>query len=271
MTVETRAALLVGLAVIILFGLVLSQRSVNVSGVSGEEVPSRLPPARPGGEVMAPRVDQPTAPRVLSPPPSPRSPDNVGRRQAPPAGAGEPAPADPASRVPLARPAAPPVSRQPRPAPRAAPVRPRTYTVRPRDNLTAIARRVYGAGHEDEYLRIYRANRDKLPDEGTLSVGQVLVIPTLAAEARPRERLSRANPPRRHFTEVTLEALAERFGRGGGPRSYVVRPGDCLTGIARKNMGDAGRQAVRRLYEANRDRVDDPDHLPVGLKLRIPS
>ena len=35
-------------------------------------------------------------------------------------------------------------------------------------------------------------------------------------------------------------------------------------------MGDGGPRAVQKLYQANRDRIRDPDHLPVGLKLRIP-
>lgn len=58
------------------------------------------------------------------------------------------------------------------------------------------------------------------------------------------------------------------IGRG---RTYVVRAGDCLISIARRQMGDGSPQAVRKLLEANPDRIADPDCLPVGLQLRIPN
>ena len=164
---------------------------------------------------------------------------------------------------------------QPRPQPVAPPARrqgsqqpkPRIYTVRAGDNLTKIARKVYGPGREREYRRIFQANRDKLPNASTVSPGQQLVIPPLAP-SRPASRLAAApQPARRHYTEMTLEAMSSRFRRG---RQYVVRPGDSLTDIARRELGSTTRLLVRRLYGANRDRITDPNSLPVGLLLRIP-
>jgi nucleoid-associated protein YgaU len=158
-----------------------------------------------------------------------------------------------------------------RPSPR--PV-PRTYLAAPGDTLIGIARKVYGAGHEDEYVRIFEANRDRLPDASTVRAGQELVIPPLQGASGPpaaaRADRSAAPARRRHFREVTLEALQQELSppRAGG--TYVVRPGDCLTGIARRVMGDDSREAVQRLFESNRDRIHDPDSVPAGLVLRIP-
>jgi len=56
----------------------------------------------------------------------------------------------------------------------------RRYVVRPNDSLTRIAQRVYGRGNAKYYKRIYEANRGILPNERTLRVGQVLVIPPLS-------------------------------------------------------------------------------------------
>ena len=49
---------------------------------------------------------------------------------------------------------------------------------------------------------------------------------------------------------------------------YVVRDGDDLTGIALKVYGHAG--AATAIWTANRDRLADPQVLPIGLALRMP-
>ena len=49
---------------------------------------------------------------------------------------------------------------------------------------------------------------------------------------------------------------------------YVVRDGDDLTGIALRVYGHAG--AATAIWTANRDRLTDPQVLPIGLALRLP-
>jgi nucleoid-associated protein YgaU len=55
---------------------------------------------------------------------------------------------------------------------------------------------------------------------------------------------------------------------GGAPRTYVVVAGDSLSKIARKFYGDAN--SWRRIYDANKDVVKNPDLIQPGWKLRIP-
>ena len=54
----------------------------------------------------------------------------------------------------------------------------------------------------------------------------------------------------------------------GPMKVIVVRPGDTLGTLAAKYLGDALKWKV--IYEANRDRLSDPDIVPVGMRLRIP-
>ncbi|HEY6546640.1 MAG TPA: LysM peptidoglycan-binding domain-containing protein [Vicinamibacteria bacterium] len=50
--------------------------------------------------------------------------------------------------------------------------------------------------------------------------------------------------------------------------TYLVVKGDSLSTIASGQYGDA--QKWRRIYDANRDLIDDPDILYAGQQLRIP-
>ena len=52
-------------------------------------------------------------------------------------------------------------------------------------------------------------------------------------------------------------------------RTYVVRKGDTLSGIAEAELGAQDRW--RELFEANRDLLDDPDCIQAGQVLQLPS
>ena len=55
---------------------------------------------------------------------------------------------------------------------------------------------------------------------------------------------------------------------GGTGATYVVKPGDSLSKIARHHYGDASQW--HKIYEANKDRIHDPDHIEPGWTLRLP-
>jgi nucleoid-associated protein YgaU len=52
------------------------------------------------------------------------------------------------------------------------------------------------------------------------------------------------------------------------PRFYVVQKGDSLSKIAKQFFGNTSDW--RRIYDANRDRIKDPDVIQPGWKLTIP-
>ena len=54
-----------------------------------------------------------------------------------------------------------------------------------------------------------------------------------------------------------------------GERQYTVQAGDTLSHIAQAQYGRASRWT--HIYQANRDRIDDPDRIRPGQVLRIPS
>ena len=61
--------------------------------------------------------------------------------------------------------------------------------------------------------------------------------------------------------------LAKVVGGGAAPRTYRVKRGDTLSGIAAKKLGEANRwPEIARL---NRDIVPDPDEIVPGQVLVI--
>ncbi|QGN34573.1 LysM peptidoglycan-binding domain-containing protein [Microlunatus sp. Gsoil 973] len=109
-----------------------------------------------------------------------------------------------------------------------------THVVQPGDELWTLAEHYYGKGQD--WRLIAQANRGLLtggPDR--LQPGWRLHIP----------------------------------GVDPDQRRVVVRPGDTLSSIAEQEYGDPA--AWHRIYRANRGVLSDPDLLPVGLSLTIPT
>jgi LysM repeat protein len=52
-------------------------------------------------------------------------------------------------------------------------------------------------------------------------------------------------------------------------RTYTVKSGDTLSGIAKQHLGDAN--AYMKIFEANRDQLSDPDKIKPGQVLKIPA
>ncbi len=172
------------------------------------------------------------------------------------------------------------------------------YRVRPDDTLIGIARKAYGPENGHLWVRIRDANRDRITDPSAIPVGATLRIPTLStdvAQRSPDAATGAAVPPARsrrpaggQTASVGIEGLREWLGvgsRGTSPsadrgqgqpsrrrsRVYVTRRGDNLTTIAREQMGDDSAEAIDRLFKANRNRLNSPHIVPVGVRLRIPS
>ena len=55
----------------------------------------------------------------------------------------------------------------------------------------------------------------------------------------------------------------------GGTKTYTVQPGDTLSKIAREIYGDANQ--YMKIFDANRDKLTDPDKIRPGQNLVIPA
>ncbi|MFT4297319.1 MAG: LysM peptidoglycan-binding domain-containing protein [Micropruina sp.] len=111
------------------------------------------------------------------------------------------------------------------------------YLVRPGDDLWSIAEQVLGDGSR------WRLIADANPE--------LLANPTV--DLAPGVRL----------------AIPETGWPKAEPRTVTVRRGDTLSGLAEKHLGDSAKWT--RIFQANRDRIEDPDQIDIGWKLVIPA
>jgi nucleoid-associated protein YgaU len=88
--------------------------------------------------------------------------------------------------------------------------------------------------------------------------------------ANPRSSDEKKDKPRADFSNVRSggsstapERPATRTGR-----TYTVKEGDSLSLIAMREYGDTDQW--RRIFEANRDIIDNPDLIHPGQTLQIP-
>ena len=68
-------------------------------------------------------------------------------------------------------------------------------------------------------------------------------------------------------------AAAAAAAAGGAPstpaaRTYTVQPGDNLSKISKQFYGDANK--YMKIFEANKDKLTDPDKVKAGMDLIIP-
>jgi nucleoid-associated protein YgaU len=306
MTRETRIGLLVGLGFIVMFGLVLTEltgtgkpsplpsnlkddtaflaKVTPASDVSPAVInplgsPPRLGPPTPSGGTPL-TASSPQSPSPSEPPEEPQVVAVVQRT----ADAPLPAASTPQPPVAAGLPEQAKITPAADVSPVAAAAPARTYTVQPKDSLIKIARKMYGADQENEYQRIFEANKDKIKDPAVLTAGQELTIPELDAKmsATPAKADKGGG-----VSQVDLDQLAKNLGHDGaspgksepasakappsaGKTVYVVQRGDTLSKIARKTLKDDSRAAIMRIVEANKDKLSHPDVLPVGLELEIP-
>ncbi len=123
---------------------------------------------------------------------------------------------------------------------------PTKYKIQPGDSLWKIADKFYHSGYN--WVDIAKANHLRSPN--MLFVGVELSIPNVEA--------------RQPVTSVVKQGVGQTIEGN----HYVVKKGDSLSRIALKAYGDMF--AWKKIYEANKDKVQNPVLIYEGQTLTIP-
>ena len=129
------------------------------------------------------------------------------------------------------------------------------YKVQSNDNLFKIAKKHYGDGQK--WKKIFEANRGIMPDSNSLYIDQLLLIPDVSVENRPKESF---------ITQVRGQLDNER---SNNVDTHTVKAGDTLYRIAEKYYDDPS--VWTKILEANEDTLEDAGSLKKGQVLIIPN
>ena len=129
------------------------------------------------------------------------------------------------------------------------------YKVQSNDNLFKIAKKHYGDGQK--WRKIFEANRDIMPDSNSLYIDQLLLIPDVSVENRPKESF---------ITQVRGQLDNER---SNNVDTHTVKAGDTLYRIAEEYYDDPS--VWNNILEANEDTLEDVGSLKKGQVLIIPN
>lgn len=180
------------------------------------------------------------------------------------------------------------------------------YVVAPGETLWSLAARAYGKKSGTLVQAIYDANRSVLSSPDSIKAGMELELPTVPgfgspagaarlARGRANEVASPVSPPASKpslaarevgrmrpndagtgpraaaGSKATPNARARASEGSSGPveyRWYNVRKNDRLMGIAREQLGDAGRW--EEIHALNKDKFPDPEKIREGVRIKLP-
>ena len=80
------------------------------------------------------------------------------------------------------------------------------------------------------------------------------------------DEIKRINPK---LDDIIADFPIDTNLRTASERTYKVQPGDTLSKISQQFFGDPNK--YMRIFEANRDRLKDPNKIQVGQELKIPA
>lgn len=133
-----------------------------------------------------------------------------------------------------------------------------TYTIKAGDTFQSIAAKHLGSA--SRWRDIGKANPFVEPTK--LKIGQVIKLPGATGAVSDAS----VEPPRRVAARATDSAVTTVKPRG---ITHKVKFGETLSTLAYQYYGDRGQW--KKIYNANRDVLRNPDRLPDGVKLTIPA
>jgi nucleoid-associated protein YgaU len=261
MTRENKLALVVGFALILMVGILISD---HFSTARAQD-PARINEGRPLDplvtgrsaepmlvELRQPEEREPKRASLLAPGPAAMNVPGLDERFVP---VDEPRPINvrELDRIEIGgvRTVSPPTARAPEPGVA-------FHDVKPGESLSAIAHAHYG----DRTLAAELARYNNISDPNTVRVNHRLRIPPIgqlrpgaAAPTPPAPATPAAPPPAPREPTVKLQ-------------EYTIKAGDSLSEISQRFLGTSRRW--REIHELNRAAIRDPDNIPAGVTIRIP-
>ena len=269
MTADAKVGLLLGLVFIVIIAFLINGLPKVLEGGTMETLNSPVIQGPDDDSLVLPSEVQ----RVLEPALPPIQQEVARRQTEPPATERVIIDIDP----PSTHEQATADSSQPHESPTASAQRiPKTYTVRSGQNLSSIAKEIFGEVIGNKWATVERFcehNRDRMDSIDDVKAGQVLAVPSIDevfTPAAPEVAAPASNPAPGLFERLlgaTRNATQETPAKTP-QRTYRVQQDDSLWRIAETHLGNGNR--YHEILQLNKD-IQNPHHLPAGKEIRLPA
>jgi nucleoid-associated protein YgaU len=125
-------------------------------------------------------------------------------------------------------------------------------------------------GLRDTYAYAIQTAKGKFHGNAEERDGKLYFKGTVATEAEKNELWDaiKTIPTWQNDIVADIKVTDPAAGAATADKTYTVKPGDTLSGIAKEHLGSAG--AYMKIFELNKDQLTDPDKIKPGQVLRLP-
>jgi nucleoid-associated protein YgaU len=129
-------------------------------------------------------------------------------------------------------------------------------------------------GLRDTYAYAIQTAKGKFDGSAQEKDGKLHFVGTVKSDAEANEiwNAIKTIPTWRNDVVADIKVVPGAAGAaasaGSAGKTYTVKAGDTLSGIAKAHLGDAN--AYMKIFEANRDQLSDPDKIKPGQVLKLP-
>lgn len=127
-------------------------------------------------------------------------------------------------------------------------------------------------GLRDTYAYAIQTAKGKFDGSAQEKDGKLHFVGTVKSDAEANEiwNAIKTIPTWRNDVVADIKVVpgAAASAAGSAGKTYTVKAGDTLSGIAKAHLGDAN--SYMKIFEANRDQLSDPDKIKPGQVLKLP-
>jgi nucleoid-associated protein YgaU len=127
-------------------------------------------------------------------------------------------------------------------------------------------------GLRDTYAYAIQTAKGKFQGNAEERDGKLYFKGTVATEAEKNEIWTaiKTIPTWQHdiVADIQVTGGAEAAAAPAAAKTYTVKSGDTLSGIAKQHLGNAA--AYMKIFELNKDQLTDPNQIKPGQVLRLP-
>ena len=125
-------------------------------------------------------------------------------------------------------------------------------------------------GLRDTYSYAIQTAKGRFDGNATEKDGKLHFVGTVKSDSDANEiwNAIKTIPSWRDDVVADIKVVAPAAGAAAAAKTYTVKAGDTLSGIAKAQLGDAN--AYMKIFEVNKDQLSDPNKIKPGQVLKLP-